>query len=235
MIAAWAGPWPVTERWWSVRRRRARVQVVTADGAARLLCTERGQWWVEAFYDWSRRTPSSTHTPASAFSTAAVTPKSWRPRLPGFGLAALALTDHHGFYGVVRFAGGGVGLRPADSLYGTEVTLAPAGPRTGEPDPSGTHLIVLARDPEGYASLSTVLADAHLEGGEKGRPIFTLDALAAAANGHWLVLTGCRKGAVPATLMEAGPRAASRELARRFLIEGFGSARSVASRVVGPR
>jgi protein ImuB len=50
-VAAWAGPWPVTERWWSARRRRARFQVVTADGAARLLCTERAQWWVEALYD----------------------------------------------------------------------------------------------------------------------------------------------------------------------------------------
>ncbi len=50
-VAGWAGPWPSTERWWSVRRRRARLQVVTADGVARLLCTERGQWWVEALYD----------------------------------------------------------------------------------------------------------------------------------------------------------------------------------------
>ena len=50
-ITAWAGPWPVTERWWAVRRRRARVQAVTADGVARLLCTERAQWWVEALYD----------------------------------------------------------------------------------------------------------------------------------------------------------------------------------------
>lgn len=50
-VVGWAGPWPVTERWWSARRRRARLQVVTADGVARLLCSERGQWWVEAFYD----------------------------------------------------------------------------------------------------------------------------------------------------------------------------------------
>ncbi len=50
-VVGWAGPWPATERWWSVRRRRARLQVVTADGVARLLCTERGQWWVEALYD----------------------------------------------------------------------------------------------------------------------------------------------------------------------------------------
>ncbi len=137
------------------------------------------------------------------------------------GLAALALTDHHGFYGVVRFAEAAraCGL---PTVFGTEVTLAPAGPRTGEPDPSGAHLVVLARDPEGYARLSSVLAEAHLEGGEKGRPIFTLDALAAAAGGHWLVLTGCRKGAVAAALMEAGPRAASREVGR--LVERFGRA-----------
>ncbi|MGP0032385.1 MAG: hypothetical protein ACLPVF_18030 [Acidimicrobiales bacterium] len=50
-VAAWAGPWPVTERWWSGRRRRARLQVVMVDGTARLLCAERAQWWVEAIYD----------------------------------------------------------------------------------------------------------------------------------------------------------------------------------------
>ncbi len=137
------------------------------------------------------------------------------------GLAALALTDHHGFYGVVRFAEA-ARLCGLPTVFGTEVTLAPAGLRTGEPDPSGAHLVVLARDPRGYAALSTVLADAHLEGGEKGRPVFTMEALASAAAGHWLVLTGCRKGAVPAALMEAGPRAASRELAK--LADAFGRA-----------
>jgi error-prone DNA polymerase len=137
------------------------------------------------------------------------------------GLAALALTDHHGFYGVVRFAEAArvCGL---PTVFGSEVTLAPAGLRTGEPDPTGTHLVILARDPDGYARLSTALADAHLEGGEKGRPIFTLDALARAAGGHWLVLSGCRKGAVPAALMEAGPSAAAKEVGR--LIDAFGRA-----------
>jgi hypothetical protein len=50
-VTGWAGPWPVTERWWAVRRRTARLQVVTEDGVARLLRTERGRWWVEALYD----------------------------------------------------------------------------------------------------------------------------------------------------------------------------------------
>jgi len=52
-IAAWAGPWPVDERWWDpqIHRRRARWQVVTADGIAHLLAVEGGRWSVEATYD----------------------------------------------------------------------------------------------------------------------------------------------------------------------------------------
>src|SRR5205823_5585590 len=52
-VVSWAGPWPVEERWWDTRarRRRARWQVATADGAAHLLCLEDGRWSVEATYD----------------------------------------------------------------------------------------------------------------------------------------------------------------------------------------
>ena len=52
-VVAWAGPWPVEERWWDLQsaRRRARVQVLTADGSAHVLSLEGGDWWVEATYD----------------------------------------------------------------------------------------------------------------------------------------------------------------------------------------
>ncbi|HEX8001224.1 MAG TPA: DNA polymerase Y family protein [Mycobacteriales bacterium] len=52
-VVGWAGPWPVDERWWDpdARRAVARVQVVTDDGAARLLGHSLGRWWVEAAYD----------------------------------------------------------------------------------------------------------------------------------------------------------------------------------------
>ncbi|MDA8380238.1 MAG: hypothetical protein M0020_05335 [Actinomycetota bacterium] len=51
-VVAWAGPWPADERWWTSRhRRRARIQVVTAGGAAHLLAREGGGWWIEATYD----------------------------------------------------------------------------------------------------------------------------------------------------------------------------------------
>ncbi|HEX3621032.1 MAG TPA: DNA polymerase Y family protein [Acidimicrobiales bacterium] len=52
-VAAWAGPWPVDERWWdhTAHRRRARWQVVTADGVAHLLSQQGDRWEVEATYD----------------------------------------------------------------------------------------------------------------------------------------------------------------------------------------
>jgi len=52
-VTAWAGPWPVDERWWDAptHRRRARFQLVTADGRAHLVHLEGGRWWVEATYD----------------------------------------------------------------------------------------------------------------------------------------------------------------------------------------
>jgi len=52
-VVDWAGPWPVDERWWDAATARAcaRVQVVTDDGAARLLARSLGLWWVEAAYD----------------------------------------------------------------------------------------------------------------------------------------------------------------------------------------
>lgn len=52
-IQAWAGPWPVEERWWDPKQARslARLQVVGVDGSAWLLLVEGGQWFVEASYE----------------------------------------------------------------------------------------------------------------------------------------------------------------------------------------
>jgi error-prone DNA polymerase len=144
------------------------------------------------------------------------------------GLDALALTDHDGLYGVVRFAETARSLGVA-TVFGSELTLVESGRsagRTGAPDPLGTHLVVLARDPEGYGRLSRTITEAHLAGGEKGRPTCTLEQLAQhhrgpGHGGHWVVLTGCRKGAVPTALTAAGPAAAGRELDR--LVEAFGA------------
>jgi protein ImuB len=52
-VTAWAGPWPVTERWWDPEHacRKARFQLVTADGAAWLAVVQDGCWLIEASYD----------------------------------------------------------------------------------------------------------------------------------------------------------------------------------------
>ena len=52
-VVAWAGPWPVDERWWDphAHRRRARFQLITDDGLARLVVLEDGRWWVTAIWD----------------------------------------------------------------------------------------------------------------------------------------------------------------------------------------
>jgi protein ImuB len=51
-IVAWAGPWPVEQRWWSAERARriARFQVVTERGHAHLLAVEHQRWSVLATY-----------------------------------------------------------------------------------------------------------------------------------------------------------------------------------------
>ena len=133
-------------------------------------------------------------------------------------LGALALSDHHGLYGAVRFAeaarAGGL-----PTVFGAELTLDARDDRVGVPDPQGAHLVVLARSPEGYRRLSTMLGEAHLARGEKGAPQLSLDHVASCA-AQWLVLTGCRKGPLTRALVEEGPRAARRELLG--LIDRFG-------------
>lgn len=49
---AWAGPWPLDERWWSADARSAwRFQTVDETGCAWLLVLDAGGWWAEARYD----------------------------------------------------------------------------------------------------------------------------------------------------------------------------------------
>ncbi len=51
-VVAWAGPWPLEERWWDIARARrsARFQLLTASGSLLLVCLERQQWWLLGDY-----------------------------------------------------------------------------------------------------------------------------------------------------------------------------------------
>ncbi|OJV58211.1 MAG: error-prone DNA polymerase [Cellulomonas sp. 73-145] len=186
---------------------------------------------------------------AFSFLDGASQPEELAAEAARLGLTALALTDHDGLYGVVRFsqAARAVGL---PTVFGAELHLpAPDGrrhprertratpgrpvldPPTGVPDPRSTHLLVLARGPDGYRALSRAIAEAHLRTGVKGAADHRLEELAAVADGQWLVLTGCRKGAVRRALSggdpsgvtgvaPGGPAAARAELDRLVALFG---------------
>ncbi|WP_396134689.1 PHP domain-containing protein [Cellulomonas sp. ATA003] len=150
---------------------------------------------------------------AFSFLDGANQPEELAAEAARLGLSALALTDHDGLYGVVRFAQAArdVGL---PTVFGAELHLPAPGrtgdvldPPTGVPDPRSTHLLVLARGADGYRNLSRAIATAHLATGHKGAAAYTLEGLAEQADGQWLVLTGCRKGAVRRALEGHGLRA----------------------------
>src|SRR5262245_691993 len=136
------------------------------------------------------------------------------------GLEALAITDHNGMYGVPQFAQAAAKITDQTgvtlgTVFGAELSVNPLGiERAGAPDPAGQHLLVLARDPDGYRRLCWAISVAQLAGGEKGRPVYDLGELARAHDGHWVILTGCRKGAVRAALAARGPTAARKELGK---------------------
>ncbi|WP_067698277.1 error-prone DNA polymerase [Nocardia jejuensis] len=189
-----------------------------------------------------------THS-AYSFLDGASQPEELVEEAVRLGLEALALTDHDGFYGVVRFAeaarewgmptvfgaelsigtaarpgahlaprGGRRGRKQAPAVGALPLDVTDSAPRTGSPDPTGPHLLVLARGQEGYRRLSREMAAAHMAAGEKGILRYDLDRLTEAAGGHWHVLTGCRKGAVRQALTrgDAAAEAALLDLMERF-------------------
>jgi error-prone DNA polymerase len=158
---------------------------------------------------------------AYSFLDGASTPEELVEEAVRLDLRSIALTDHDGLYGVVRFAEAARELDMA-TVFGAELSLSNTA-RTELPDPPGPHLLVLARGPEGYRRLSRELARAHLAGGEKGVLSYDLDTLAEAAGGHWHILTGCRKGHVRQALASGGPEAADKALAD--LVDRFGAKR----------
>jgi error-prone DNA polymerase len=136
------------------------------------------------------------------------------------GLTGLAVTDHDGFYGVVRFsqAAGELGL---PTIFGAELSLDLAKPQNGEADPEGRHLLALAHGTEGYARLARTISRGQLDGGEKGKPAYgELEDVAAVLRDHVLVPTGCRKGSVPRALAVGGVEAAAYELDRLVALFG---------------
>lgn len=147
------------------------------------------------------------------------------------GLDAIALTDHDGMYGVVRFAEAAKELG-VHTAYGAELSFGLPAPQNGVADPVGDHLVLLARKQEGYHKLCGTITAGQLgpdpdrpgrRDNEKGRPVYLLDQIVEEVGGHCAVLTGCRKSPVRRALDNSGnhgPAAAAAQL--RFLADRFG-------------
>lgn len=177
-----------------------------------------------------------------SFLDGASSPEEMVATAARLGLQALAIVDHDGLPGAVRFSRAArehgigtvfgaeltLGLEPGADVASATPVLTPA--RTGVPDPAGEHLLVLVRDETGYRELSAAIARAHLEGRTKGAPRYRLAELSRIAReGRWLILTGCRKGAVQRAVrplleegdLEQAAHAAAAGIGR--LIELFGA------------
>jgi DNA polymerase III alpha subunit len=120
-------------------------------------------------------------------------------RAAELGQPALALTDHNGLYGAVRFAKAcaKAGIKP---IFGAEVlvqSLAPALaaatvakavatpelPRDKQPSQDPHHLILLAESRDGYANLCRLISAAQLADPERQKPPLVMGAVSGASFG----------------------------------------------------
>ena len=167
------------------------------------------------------------------------------------GMPALAITDHDGLYGAVRFyqACKAAGIKPivgveiaVESILGSAAPeaatpdhaaaaamaaaaaegalvphvsttdLAPSPPR-GQFAAAGYHLVLLARDYQGWSQLCRIVSAAHLE--HRGAAPVARVATIVAEHDHLIALSGCRRGEVGA-LLAAGDQRGARRAARRY-------------------
>ena len=203
-------PWSDFERALSDERRPRRMPRNADGGDSPAWSLKRGPYQPPAGIerDADALPYAELHAHSSfSFLDGASSPEQLVEEAERLGLHALAITDHDGFYGIVRFAEAAEKSH-VKTVFGAELSLGLSRPQNGEPDPEGSHLLVLARGAAGYHRLAAALTEGQLRGKEKGRPVYDLRSLADAADGAWAILTGCRKGAVRQALTRHGAQAA---------------------------
>jgi len=115
---------------------------------------------------------------------------------------AISITDHGVLYGAIDFyqAAREKGIKP---IIGCEVYVAP-GSRLEKKSSSGgkdvyNHLVLLAKDEEGYRNLVKLVSDAHLKG-YYYKPRIDKEILAQNKNGL-IALSGCLASEIPQHIM----------------------------------
>ena len=122
-------------------------------------------------------------------------------RVKELGQEAVAITDHGVMYGVIDFykAAKAAGVKP---IIGCEVYVAPRAmsDRVHGIDNESYHLVLLCKDMEGYANLSTLVSEGFLHG-FYGKPRVDLQLLRQHAGGL-IALSACLAGEIPKRILQ---------------------------------
>jgi error-prone DNA polymerase len=129
-------------------------------------------------------------------------PEDLVSRAADLGMPALALTDHDGLYGAIRFYKACIkaGIKP---VIGAEIALG-----------DGNHITLLARNNKGYANLCRLITRAQLKN-KKGSPALDLSGLARHSSGL-ICLSGCRRGEIASLILSRQVKKAY-EVAKRYI------------------
>lgn len=135
-------------------------------------------------------------------------------RAAELGMTALALTDHGVMYGAIEFykACKGYGIKPiiGCEVYMTSGSMQDRLPRSDQPI---YHLILLAKNMEGYRNLMRLVSAAHLQGFHY-KPRIDMKLLSKYAEGL-ICLSSCLGGEIPQLLLR-DQREEARLAALRF-------------------
>ncbi|MEK7646822.1 MAG: DNA polymerase III subunit alpha [Patescibacteria group bacterium] len=139
------------------------------------------------------------------------------------GMPALALTDHGNMYGAVEFykKAKAAGIKP---ILGVEIYVAPRSMRDKTPgiDDKRYHLILLAKNNEGYKNLIKLVTLAHLDGFYY-KPRIDKETLRRHSKGL-IALSACLSGEIPRALFtnnQDGAKELLREYQEIFGKENF--------------
>jgi DNA polymerase-3 subunit alpha len=141
-----------------------------------------------------------------SFLDGAIRVKDLVKRAAAQGTKAVSLTDHGNMFGAISFykACKDAGLK---AILGCELNLAPGDQKDARKNPNGgpgKHLVVLARNEEGYRNLIYLVSQGYVEGkSQEGVPRVDFDLLQGRTKGL-IGLSGCMGGEIPQAILEQG-------------------------------
>ena len=141
-----------------------------------------------------------------SFLDGAIRVKDLVKRSAAQGVKAVALTDHGNMFGAFSFykACKDAGLK---AILGCELNLAPGEQKDARKNPNsgqGKHLLVLARNEQGYRNLIYLVSQGHVEGkSQEGVPRVDFELLQGRTAGL-IGLSGCLGGEIPQAILEQG-------------------------------